>query len=55
MGSFIIIMINVCAPKGVKTMCDWNANRKQCVGCNYDVKTVGLLEAENDINIDLQI
>ena len=46
-------MINVCAPKGVESLCDWNANRKQHVKCNCDVKTAGFLETENDINIDL--
>ena len=48
-------MINVCAPKEVESLCDWDANRKQRVRYNCDVKTVGLLEIENDSNIDLQI
>ena len=48
-------MVNVCAPKEVESLCDWDANRKQGVRCNYDVKIVGLLETKNDINIGLQV
>ena len=47
-------MVNVCAPKEVESLCDWDANRKQRVRCNCDVQTAGLLETEDDINMDLQ-
>ena len=48
-------MVNVCAPKEVESLCDWDSNRKQCVRCNCDVQTTGLLETEDDINMDLQV
>ena len=47
-------MMNVSPPKEVESLCDWDANRKQRVRCNCDVQTAGLLETEDDINMDLQ-